>query len=109
MTTGTFTMSFLGRDTEFTYTVSTSYEVEVDFTVAQVPYTFTLTRWSGRGMKKFLPLFFEREPRDQQQFGSMVEEEDSVIYNRGPTHGIPAGMWLGLVVGRARRACLALI
>ena len=81
MTTGTFTMAFLGRNTEFTYTVSLNYTVELEFTVAQIPYTFVMTRWSGRGMKKFLPLFFEREPRDEQQFGSMVEDEDNIIYH----------------------------
>ena len=35
---GRFVKTFLGRETEFSYTVSSTYAVRLEFTVAGVPY-----------------------------------------------------------------------
>ena len=78
---GRFVKTFLGRETEFFYTVSSTYAVRLEFTVAGVPYTFDCTKWSGRGLKKFLPLFFEYEARDIDRFGSMEETDDGYTYH----------------------------
>ena len=77
----TFTVTFLGQPTEFTYTVSSTYAVRLDFTISGTPYSFDMTRWSGRGLKKFLPLFYDYSARDEDRFGRVEERDEGYLYH----------------------------
>lgn len=81
MSIGTFVLDLLGRPTEFSYTVTRTYAVRLEFSIAGMPYTFDMTRWSGRGLRTFLPLFFEYTERNAAQFGTMEELEDGLVYH----------------------------
>jgi hypothetical protein len=49
-----------------------TFAVTMDFTSCGTPYTFKITKWSGRGMANFLNLFHE-DYRDESNFGSVGE------------------------------------
>ena len=60
---------------------ATTYITTVDFSLSGSAYTFSPTRWSGRGFTPFLRRFHECGTRDVTQFGAVTlssEGESSV-------------------------------
>jgi hypothetical protein len=76
MDEGDFSQPFLGRLVVFYYTVTNSYALHANFTLGGRAYTFSMSRWSGRGLSKFLPLFFEYKDRDNDTYG-VVDVSDN--------------------------------
>lgn len=58
MVVGQFLQTLFGRSIVFYYTISSTYAVRADFSLGGRTYTFNMSRWSGRGLSKFLTLFF---------------------------------------------------
>lgn len=66
---GDFSQRMFNTSIMFRYTVSSSYVLRADFTLGGRTYTFNMSRWSGRGLSKFLTLFFEYKKRDEKLHG----------------------------------------
>lgn len=75
----THTILILGVQVAATFTVFRDYMVSVDLTVLGTPYTFNITRWTGKGQAAFAKLFHEFTPRDEAQFGAVVEQADGSV------------------------------
>ena len=54
-------------------TIMATYVATIDFTMHGWPYTYTITKWSGRGFAEFGTLFFKASERDPSQFGEFDE------------------------------------
>ena len=49
-----------------------SHITYVDFTLLGTAYTFTVSKWSGKGLTPFLQRFHDYCPRNLQHFGSVA-------------------------------------
>ena len=76
MDEGEFAEILLGRRVLFYYTVTNSYALHANFTLGGRAYTFSMSRWSGRGLSKFLLLFFEYKDRDNDKYGVVDVSDD---------------------------------
>ena len=55
---------------------ATTHFTYVDFSVFGTAYTFTITKWSGKGLTPFVQKFHDHTPRDEAQFGMVVTNSD---------------------------------
>jgi hypothetical protein len=76
-----FTLSLTDVPVEVDITVDQIFATTIDFTYFHSPYTFRVTKWSGNGLKYFLPLFFQYAPRDAVSFGSYDVVNDTYVGN----------------------------
>jgi hypothetical protein len=74
-----FRTAIMGVAVEVQLTIKTTYVASFDFTLNGSPYTFCITKWSGRGFAKFATLFFKATERDASQFGSFSEAPDGMV------------------------------
>ena len=51
---------------------ATTHTTYAGFNLFGTTYTFTITKWSGRGFTPFLQKFHDHTPRDEAQFGKLV-------------------------------------
>lgn len=73
------TMSIMGVTVAVKVSIRGTYATTFDFTMHGSPYTFVITKWSGRGFAKFGTLFFNAAPRDPLQFGTFSEAPDGTV------------------------------
>jgi hypothetical protein len=79
-TTITITTTIMGLKIDVKLTIWDNYLTSFDFTILGSPYTFVITKWSGRGFAKFGTLFFNASERDTQQFGTFGQSSDGTVH-----------------------------
>jgi hypothetical protein len=77
--TTTTTTTIMGVVIEVKLTIMGTYAATFDFTMHGSPYTFLITKWSGRGFAKFGTLFFKASERDPNKFGLFSEAPDGTV------------------------------
>ncbi|PNH10482.1 hypothetical protein TSOC_002812 [Tetrabaena socialis] len=74
-----FNATVLGVVVEVKLTIWATYAASFDFTMHGSPYTFVITKWSGRGFAAFGTLCFNASARDPHQFGTSSEAADGTV------------------------------
>lgn len=73
----TFHSTVLGNYIPITITIENTYKTSIDFTLYGNPYTFAITAWQSRGIRKYLEKFHDvTAPRDISTYGIMIEKLD---------------------------------
>lgn len=73
-----FEASIQGMRVDVKLTIWDTCETTFDFTLLGRPYTFVITKWSGRGFARFAALFFdssEERARDPSRFGALSQPD----------------------------------
>lgn len=55
---------------------ATTHDTYADFSVFGTVYTFTITKWSRKGLTPFLQKFHDHTNRDEVAFGKVVTNAD---------------------------------
>eukprot|EP01031_Cornospumella_fuschlensis_P024834 gene24834-30008_t len=71
-----FSGNVLGNIIPISITIENSFKATIDFTLFSSPYSFVVTNWQARGLRKFLEHFHSVPGRDPVQFGVMIEQPD---------------------------------
>ncbi|CAM9998072.1 unnamed protein product, partial [Ectocarpus fasciculatus] len=59
-----------------------TFKATIDFSLFNIPYTFTILSWSRRGLAKYLNLFHEFVQRDVAQYGLRVEDSTAMTVSQ---------------------------
>lgn len=62
----------LGYTVPMSISICSTYEASIDFTLFGSPYTFVVTAWQSRGLRKYLELFHMVD-RDPTTFGVAIK------------------------------------
>lgn len=57
----------LGNDLPVDVSIENTFKATIDFSLFNIPYTFTILSWSRRGLAKYLNLFHEFVQRNVAQ------------------------------------------
>eukprot|EP00798_Chlamydomonas_sp_ICE-L_P012977 gene12977-biopygen3906 len=60
--------------------IRNTHEATMEFTLFGAAYTFTVTRWSRKGLSSFLLLFFAYKCREAADFGSLTVDDNGASY-----------------------------
>eukprot|EP01031_Cornospumella_fuschlensis_P029531 gene29531-35642_t len=71
-----FSGNVLGSIIPISITIENSFKATIDFTLCSSPYSFVVTNWQARGLRKHLEHFHSVPGRDPVQFGFMIEQPD---------------------------------
>ena len=55
---------------------ATTHVTYVNFSLFGTTYTFTVSKWSGKGFTPFLQKFHDHTPRNETQFGKLVTDAE---------------------------------
>eukprot|EP00798_Chlamydomonas_sp_ICE-L_P027517 gene27517-biopygen12961 len=78
LSTTTFKSRIMGTSVNVSLTIRNTYEATMEFTLFGAAYTFTVTRWSRKGLSSFLLLFFAYKCREAADFGSLTVDDNGV-------------------------------
>lgn len=91
METRRLTIDLLGHTTPLTIIIANSWQTTLTFEFLARSYSFTVTRWSGSGLRRFMRMFHRARERDERTFGRarpMEEDDDYLCVDATPAQRI---------------------
>lgn len=74
-----FQSSLFGNPVHVSIEIECTYRASICFTMQGTPYTFVVSNWEGRGLRKFLEMFHDGAfDRDDMIFGLMIDKSDMI-------------------------------
>lgn len=74
---GCFQSTVLNHALAVNYSITTTFEASLHFSMCGDSHGVVVTKWSKKGFSKFARAFFTWAPRDEAVFGSMTIDDDA--------------------------------